>query len=51
MSKINCNVLNCKYNNNSTHSCDLSNIVVGSINNSTSCDRKEDTQCSSFEEA
>jgi|GEM_PF-1809141 len=49
---INCNVTNCKHNNDN-HMCTLSNIVVGSDNSITSMNScvggKCETECVNFE--
>jgi len=47
--KINCEVKECKFNNEKNELCNLDSINVSSQNNSNICDSKKDTICDSFE--
>ena len=46
--KINCNVKNCRYNDNDEEECTLNEIDVKSFCDDDSCE-KDDTICDSFE--
>lgn len=46
---INCDVKECKFNNEKNELCNLDSINVSSNSNSNICDSKKETICDSFE--
>jgi len=46
---INCDVTECKFNNNKNGLCNLDSINVSSNSNISNCDSKKETICDSFE--
>lgn len=47
---INCDVKNCKYNDDSNYLCMLDKIDVSCTCNKNSCNDKQETICNSFKE-
>ena len=48
--KINCNVVNCKFNDDKEYLCCLDDIEISCTCNNEKCKNKKETICNSFEE-
>ena len=48
--KINCNVVNCKFNDDEEYLCCLDDIEISCTCNNEKCKNKKETICNSFEE-